>query len=100
MFYELLKNYDDILSVKEVQCILKIGKNQAYELVTNGDIQSIRIGNRKELKIKGMKYDTSFGTPRSQVQILSPRLFYAQFYLFSTHFRLLPRVMRKMIMLA
>jgi len=44
MFYELLKNYDDILSVKEVQCILKIGKNQAYELVTNGDIQSIRIG--------------------------------------------------------
>jgi len=44
MFYELLKNYDDILSVKEVQRILKIGKNQAYELVTSGDIQSIRIG--------------------------------------------------------
>jgi len=44
MVYELLKNYDDILSVKEVQRILKIGKNQAYELVTSGDIQSIRIG--------------------------------------------------------
>ena len=35
-----------ILTVPDVAKILHIGRNAAYELVSNGAIRSIRIGNR------------------------------------------------------
>ena len=40
----MLEKYDDVLSVKEVQEILKIGKNRAYALISNGEIKCIRLG--------------------------------------------------------
>lgn len=39
-----LKQYPDILTVKDVASILKIGTNSAYKLIKNGDIPSHRIG--------------------------------------------------------
>ena len=30
---EILKSYKDVLTLKEVQTILKIGRNKAYELL-------------------------------------------------------------------
>ena len=41
---ELLQNYDDILTFKEYQRVLKIGRNKAYQLLQNKSIKSIRIG--------------------------------------------------------
>ena len=40
----MLEKYDDVLSVKEVQQILKVGRNRAYALIANGEIRSIRLG--------------------------------------------------------
>ena len=40
----MLKNYKDILTVKELCEILGIGKNTAYRLLKSGEIKSIRIG--------------------------------------------------------
>lgn len=34
----------DVLSVRDVARILRIGRNQAYELVRSGAIASVRIG--------------------------------------------------------
>ena len=39
-----LKQYPDILTVKDVAKILKIGTNSAYKLIKNGDISSHKIG--------------------------------------------------------
>ena len=40
MFYA----YDDVLTVEELCELLKIGKNTAYRLLQEGQIQAIRIG--------------------------------------------------------
>ncbi len=42
---QLLKDYDDILTVLDVRKILKIGRNKCYDLLQNGSIKSIKIGN-------------------------------------------------------
>ena len=41
---ELLKSYDDVLTFKEYQKVLKIGRNKAYQLLQDKQIMSIRIG--------------------------------------------------------
>ena len=41
---EILKDYDDILTISEMRKALKIGRNKAYELLQNGTITSIKIG--------------------------------------------------------
>ena len=41
----MLNDYPDVLTVSDVQKILRIGKNRAYELVKQNKIPSIRIGN-------------------------------------------------------
>lgn len=41
----MLELYSDILTVKQVQGILQIGRTKAYELVNSGRLPSIRIGN-------------------------------------------------------
>lgn len=38
------KEYPDIVSVSQMTEMLDIGKNKAYELLSNGEICSIRIG--------------------------------------------------------
>lgn len=41
----------DILSVKEVSEILRIGINNAYELVRSGQIHSVRIGRQYRIPV-------------------------------------------------
>lgn len=40
----MFENYPDIVSVKQLQTMLGIGKSTAYVLLTSGQIKSIRIG--------------------------------------------------------
>ena len=45
----MLNKYKDFLSVKDLCEILGIGKNTAYRLLKNGEIKSIRIGNKYKI---------------------------------------------------
>ena len=45
----MLNKYKDILTVKDLCEILGIGKNTAYRLLKNGEIKSIRIGNKNKI---------------------------------------------------
>lgn len=40
----MLKNYPDILTVKDIMCILQIGKNSAYQLINQNQIYYIKVG--------------------------------------------------------
>lgn len=40
----IFEEYQDIITVKELQKMLKIGRTLAYELVRSGKIPSIKIG--------------------------------------------------------
>ena len=42
----LLNNYPDILSVDDLQKILRIGRSAAYKLLKENRIKKLRIGNR------------------------------------------------------
>lgn len=54
---EILKDFDDVLTFKEFQQVLKIGRNKAYELLQNNIIPSIRIGNSYRIpKINVINY--------------------------------------------
>ena len=43
---ETFTNYPDVVDIKQLQKMLGIGRNTAYELVIQQKIQSIRIGNQ------------------------------------------------------
>lgn len=47
--YEMLKNYKDVLTIKDLKEILGIGKNQTYNLINNGTIPHFRVG--KNIKV-------------------------------------------------
>lgn len=42
----MLENYQDVLTVKEVQAILKIGRNSTYQLIKDNKVKHIRVGNK------------------------------------------------------
>lgn len=42
----MFENYSDVVTVKELCLMLKIGKNSAYGLLNSGTIVSIRIGRK------------------------------------------------------
>lgn len=42
----MLNNTKDILTLKELQKLLHIGKNTALRLVQSGDIEAFRVGNQ------------------------------------------------------
>lgn len=42
----MFENCNDILTVKEVHSILKIGKNMLYNLLQDGTLKSIRFGRK------------------------------------------------------
>ena len=42
----MLSQYDSVLTVTELQEILNIGRNTAYQLLRTGAIPSIRIGKK------------------------------------------------------
>ena len=44
--HTMLANENDVLLVEDVQRILRIGRNKAYELVSSGRIKSIKIGTK------------------------------------------------------
>ena len=39
-------NLSNLMTAKELQSYLKIGKNKAYQLINNHEVPTIRIGNR------------------------------------------------------
>ncbi|MEH6947573.1 helix-turn-helix domain-containing protein [Bacillus sp. JJ634] len=41
-----LKNYPEILDVKQIQEILNIGRTQAYQLIASNEFHTVRIGKR------------------------------------------------------
>ena len=41
----LFAQYPDILSINDLRSALGIGRTKAYELVSSGEIRSIRVGN-------------------------------------------------------
>jgi excisionase family DNA binding protein len=41
-----LGNYGDVLTVRELAAVLRIGKNAAYDLVRDGTVTSIRVGHK------------------------------------------------------
>lgn len=43
--YGMFEEYPDVLSIKDLQNILGIGRTMAYRLINNGDIKHIRIGS-------------------------------------------------------
>lgn len=42
----MLENYRDVLTPRELKDILRIGFNKVYDLLKNGDIKSLKIGNK------------------------------------------------------
>ena len=42
----MLDNYKDVLTTKELQAVLPIGRSLIYKLLKNGSIKSIRVGTR------------------------------------------------------
>ena len=42
----MLNNAKDILTLKELQKLLHIGKNTALRLVQSGEIEAFRVGNQ------------------------------------------------------
>ena len=42
----MLENYKDVLTVKELQSALQIGRNMAYSLVNDKVIKNIRVGSK------------------------------------------------------
>lgn len=42
----MLDNYNDVLTVKELKEVLRIGFNKVYELLKDGKIKSLRVGNK------------------------------------------------------
>ena len=54
---EILKDYKDILTFKELKELLKLGRNKVYELLKNGDIPSTKIGrDYRILKVSVINY--------------------------------------------
>ncbi len=45
----VINDYPEVLSVKDIQEILGIGRRQAYELVNSGQFHAVRIG--KSIKV-------------------------------------------------
>ena len=45
-YIEMFRNEPDVLTVPEAARLLRIGKNQAYELVKNGRLGAIKLGKK------------------------------------------------------
>jgi excisionase family DNA binding protein len=46
IYTEMFRNEPDVLTVPEAAKLLRIGKNQAYELVKNGKLSAIKLGKK------------------------------------------------------
>lgn len=43
---DILTGYPDVLTVKDVQDILHLGRNSVYKMLENGEIKTIRAGKK------------------------------------------------------
>ena len=43
---EIFKDYPDVVTIDQLQKMLNIGRNSAYELLKNNVIKSVRVGKR------------------------------------------------------
>ena len=43
---QIFSNYPDVLTVEQLQELLHIGRNKAYQLLNSGQLKSIRIGRK------------------------------------------------------
>lgn len=43
---EIFKDYPDVVTIDQLQKMLNIGRNSAYELLRNNIIKSVRVGKR------------------------------------------------------
>jgi excisionase family DNA binding protein len=50
----MFKNYPEIITVDELQEILFIGKNQAYNLLRRREIQAVKIGKVWRIPIRAV----------------------------------------------
>ena len=55
MVINMLNNYNDILTVRELCEILLIGKNTAYKLLKSGEIKYVKIGHVYKIPKKYVK---------------------------------------------
>ena len=46
MLNNSFSNYPDVVTPKEIQDMLRIGRNAVYELLKSGEIKSLRIGKK------------------------------------------------------
>lgn len=51
----MLNNTKDILTLKELQELLHIGKNTALRLVQSGEIEAFRVGNQWRIAQNSIK---------------------------------------------
>ena len=51
MYEHSYKNLPDVLTRKEAQYILRVGKNTIFKLIHSGELPAVQLGN-KRLKIK------------------------------------------------
>lgn len=58
----MFDNYPDVVTVKEMQTMLRIGRKAAYDLVHNGTIPSVRIGTSYLITKKSIENFLSVGS--------------------------------------
>lgn len=46
MLNDSFSDYPDIVTPKEIQDMLRIGRNTVYELLRSGEIKSLRVGKK------------------------------------------------------
>lgn len=58
----MFDNYPDVVTVKEMQAMLRIGRSTAYKLIDDGVIPSVRIGSSYLIAKKNIENFMSAGS--------------------------------------
>lgn len=58
----MFDNYPDVVTVKEMQTMLRIGRSTAYKLIGDGVIPSVRIGSSYLIVKKNIEKFMSAGS--------------------------------------
>lgn len=58
----MFDNYPDVVTVKEMQAMLRIGRSTAYKLIGDGVIPSVRIGSSYLIAKKNIENFMSAGS--------------------------------------
>ena len=58
----MFDNYTDVVTVKEMQTMLRIGRSTAYKLIGDGVIPSVRIGTSYLITKKSIENFLSAGS--------------------------------------